>query len=329
MTAVCITCRIPLNPSGSCPRCGQQAREGASGLPGTGPRWLHSAWGRIFIGLLLAQGLFYGLRQLLTGVLLAGTGGDAAELWDNERNLTMLLVAELLAVFLGGLLAGGGQSNGLFLGCIVGVWNGVLSSVAQQSAAQDMLPFAIYLQPALHAAVGGVGGLLGSRIWRPVPAAPSLMQPQGRKTPKKPKGSPFAGKIAWIRVLLTSAIAVVGTLYASTLFYKMVILSGGKLDTATRFQDQLIIWEIRAIFVLLAGTLAGATTPNGLKQGLAVGIASASILLGIQAQQSDSPLQVAALTVISSVTLSMVGGWFGGQLFPPIVVERRRGIADA
>jgi hypothetical protein len=38
-----------------------------------GSQWQHSPWGKILIGVLLAQGLSYGLEQLVTAGLRAGS----------------------------------------------------------------------------------------------------------------------------------------------------------------------------------------------------------------------------------------------------------------
>ena len=55
-----------------------------------GPRWQQTAWGRILIGLILAQGLFYGLRHLVTGILLASSETSPQEVWSDVRNLLLL-----------------------------------------------------------------------------------------------------------------------------------------------------------------------------------------------------------------------------------------------
>ena len=80
-------------------------------------------WGRILIGLLLAQGLFYGLRHLLTGVMLAvsGEGGH-----QTVQGVVLLQALQVLTLAAGCVLAASGQRQGILLGAVVGVWNGAL-----------------------------------------------------------------------------------------------------------------------------------------------------------------------------------------------------------
>src|SRR5689334_11318706 len=67
MATICSRCSHVHDQPESCPRCGAviqvQPREQGP-APAPGPRWQQTAWGRILIGLILAQGLFYGLRHL-------------------------------------------------------------------------------------------------------------------------------------------------------------------------------------------------------------------------------------------------------------------------
>lgn len=322
MALVCSRCSNIYESVGSCPRCGAAApsTEPEAPILGHGPRWQQTAWGRILIGLILSQGLFYGLRHLLTAGLMAMHGGTAQELWSDVRNLLLLQSIQVLS-----LIAGGGQRNGLVLGAVVGTWNGVLSVLLRQNPAQELTIVGLYGQPMLHTAFGAVGGLIGSIIWAPIPAVilPPDMNPQKKKAKRKVV-SPFAGKVAWFRVLAGSAFAVAGTLSATMIFQKVLDVSGGKLGTSHELQDWIITWEIKALAVIVGGMLAGATTPNGLKQGLVVGFAASMVLVGVQAPMTDAWFQVAILIMISTYSLSLVGGWFGGQLFPPIVKLDRR-----
>ena len=57
---------------------------------------------------------------------------------------------------------------------------------------------------------------------------------------------------------------------------KIIDLTGNKVGTRDDFQDLLITWEIKAFLVLLGAVFAGASTKNGLKQGLVVGIVASS-----------------------------------------------------
>ncbi len=326
MAVVCPRCANLYDSASACPRCGAGAFSSDSIGLAHGPRWQQTSWGRILIGLILSQGLFYALRHLLTAALLTYQGGTAEDLWSDVQNILLLQAITIIGLLAGGMLAGGGQRHGLVLGGVVGAWNGVFSVLLRQNPAQDLTMVGLYGQPLLHTAFGAIGGLLGTVIWAPLPAlvVPSDLAPPVKKK-VKPKGpSPFAGKIAWFRVLCGSAFAVAGTLSATMIFQKVLDMSGGRLGTSHEMQDRIITWEIKALAVLVGGMLAGSTTTNGLKQGLVVGFATSIILIGVQAPMTDAWLQVTFFILVSTFSLAMVGGWFGGQLFPPILKPRSR-----
>lgn len=328
MAVVCPRCSNTYEPITACPRCGAAAPvvEREAPAPGHGPLWQQTAWGRILIGLILSQGLFYGLRHLLTGVLLAVQGGNAQDLWDDVQNLLLLQAIQAIGLLAGGLLAGGGQRHGLVLGAVVGAWNGVFAVMFRQNPAQELTAVGLYGQPLLHAAVGAVGGLLGSLIWAPIPVAAVPLALAPPRKPVRPPGRPMlAGKVYWFRVLAGAAFAVAGTLSATMIFQQVLEVSGNKLGTSHELQDRLITWEIKALAVLVGGMLAGATTPNGLKQGLFVGFMASLVLIVVQAPHTEAWLPIAALILGGTLSLAMAGGWFGGQLFPPVVkINRRR-----
>jgi hypothetical protein len=276
--------------------------------------------------LILAQGLFYALKHLLTGVLLAVVGGDPHELWADVRHLLLLQGVQFIALVAGGILAGGGQRHGFILGTVVGAWNGVLAVLLHQIPAQELNLIGLYGQPLLHATFAAIGGWIGSVIWAPIPLAPvPIVLTPPRKAAKKRKVSPFAGRVFWFRVVSGSAFAVAGTLSATLILQKVLDMSGGKLALSHELQDRLITWELKALAVLFGGALAGATTPNGLKQGLFVGFGASMVLIAVQAPTTASWWMFAFFTLVSTFSLSLVGGWFGGQLFPPIIkMERSR-----
>lgn len=327
MSAVCSRCSHAFD-AHACPRCGAPAaaRE-APGEPGHGPRWQQTTWGRIFIGLVLSQGLFYGLRHLTTGLLMAAEDGPPEAMWSDVRNLLILQGIQLFGALVGGVLAGGGQRSGLFLGAVVGAWNGVLAVLLKQNPAQELNAVGLFGQPLLHAFVAAIGGVAGSFVWRPIPlaAVPVALAPPRKPAEASPSAPFLAGKIHFFRILIGAALAVAGTLFAGLLLKKVLLLSGGRLETSNAMQDRLITWEIKALMLVLGGALAGATTSNGIKQGLFVGLLSSAVLIGIQAPTTAAWAELAGYTALSTFTLCVFGGWFGGALFPPVVnYDRRR-----
>jgi hypothetical protein len=332
MTMICPQCNSPFEQRLQCPLCGARllfhdVRRRGDHAPARPLRWQQQPWGRIFVGLVLAQGLFYGLRHLLSAGLLA--------LWEREvveqlcGSASGVLVGQgirMAALFAGALFAGAGQTNGTILGAMVGAWNGVFSVMLLPGPAQALTPIALLGQPLLQAVFGAVGGWLGSTIWKPLSAATERETPLPKmRNSWRRNLNVFAGPVAWFRVGIGAVLAVAGTLAASLVFEKLLDLGHGALATTDEVQDHLITMEIKAMALMLGGALAGASTRNGLKQGLCVGLASTVILIGIEMNFVERWIQMAGFTSVAVLTLSLVGGWFGSQLFPPLVKARRGG----
>jgi hypothetical protein len=281
---------------------------------------MHSFSGRLLIGLLLAQGLYFGFRHLLSGVLLSWLDGeDLQEVWQSPLGLVLLESLQLLPLLLAGLLAGSGQRHGFVLGFLIGLCNSVLCMFLQVSLANPATAIAWYLPPLLHGVLGSLGGWVGSTIWKPlvIPTLPTAPGQLGRKMPvARRRLSLFAGRVAWFRVVLGAALAVAGSLSAEFLLDAALNASQGKLETTTRMQDRIFTWEIRALCILVGAALAGATTSNGLKQGLVVGLLVTCGLLAMA--KHPGTVELAGLTALSSIMLSLAGGWFGSQLLPPV-----------
>jgi hypothetical protein len=244
----------------------------------------------------------------------------------------------VLALLVGAVFAGAGQRQSGFLGGMVGAWNGVFSVLLLPGPTQALTPTALLGQPLLQAAIGAIGAWLGSAYWKPLPSPWSGdFGPAGSKAVSPRKRNflrrhlkLFTGPVAWFRVSVGVGLAVAGTLSATLFFEKILDLGHGALATTDDLQDRLITMEIKALALLLGGALAGATTSNGLKQGFCVGLASTVILIGVEMNFVERWLQLACFTLVSALSLSLVGGWFGSQLFPPLVKSRRdRGLSRA
>ncbi len=286
-------------------------------------RWQQTPWGRILIGLLLAQGLYHGMRHLLTaGLLVAGD----ADVWRTLTGLLVLQGLQGLGLLAGGGLAGAGQRQGFFFGAVVGVWNGVLAMLTTPNAAPGLTALAFYGQPLLQTAFGAAGGFLGSLVFRPLPTVNVPQPGRAARDPKREAKRPssFAGPIAWFRVAVGSAVAVTGAFWASVILETILEASGGNMTVSTQLQARLVTWEITAVAMLLGGGLAGATTFNGMKQGLVVGVAAAAMLVGIRLSGRTVAIDDVAVTTFSAIALGVLGGWFGSQLFPPVISAVRR-----
>jgi hypothetical protein len=138
----------------------------------------------------------------------------------------------------------------------------------------------------------------------------------------------FTGPISWGRVLAGAAVAVAGTLYAKTLLLLVLDAADGKLSIGSFLEAELVTWEIKALAILFGSAIAGSGTVNNLKQGSCVGFAVSIVQLGILMASDSVPLEKAILTVAGALALGLVGGWFGGQMFPPYFARDNTRSAD-
>lgn len=329
MPMVCPQCEGSFSQRLACPACGvrleyRAASTRSRALADAGA-WQQTPWGRILIGLLLAQGLYYGLWHLCKAVAMATDPEGARTVWGTLSGLVILQSLNAVGLLLGGALAGAGKRQGVVYGALVGLGNGLIAVALQGGRAAQVLPVLIYGQPLLHIVLGATGGFAGLLIWRPLPAL-ATAAPAGpaKRGPRRRDNSVFGGPVAWFRVIAGSGIALGGALWASAILDLVLTAGEGKLIIDSNLQAQVTTWEITILALLLGGAWAGATTANGLKQGLCVGIATASVLAGVRLTGKSIHFDTLLPTLIVAVLFCLVGGWFGGQLFPPLVSFVRR-----
>jgi hypothetical protein len=337
MPLVCPQCKQLYDQNGVCPLCNvvllyhaqnlQQDATSAS-IADEGPSaWQQTPWGKILVGLILAQGLSFGLQQLLTaGFLATGDGGDV---WGTLLGIVMRHAILGVSLLIAGALSGAGQRRGIVYGALVGVVSGLISLGVQairMDAAPSMLSSAV---PLVHLFIGALGGALGMLIWRPTPQLPELEGNTPTPVPASTFGSSLekmlSGPVHIGRVSAGAFIIVMGVVWSKAILDFLLRASGGALTISSQLQAQLVSMEITALAALFGAAFAGATTRNGLKQGMCVGIAAAAIVLGMQISSPKFALEPALFTLSGIITVALVGGWFGGQLFPPIGERRKRG----
>jgi hypothetical protein len=277
----------------------------------------------MFLGILLAQGLYFGLRKLCLAGLLAFGESLQNQVMTALYGLMLLQAIQLVSLTVGATLAGAGQKWGFVLGAGVGLLNGILSYVFQDAPGQIATLAALFGMPLVHTVVGGVAGHIGCSIWKPLappeePKAAFLFEKR-IIGPSQAHPSSFSGPVSWLRVAFGAAFAVSGTLFAKKILENVVDVSEGKLTTDSYLQAELITWEIRALAILLGSALAGSATANCLKQGFAVGLAVSAVhLLGALGARG-LPMDQTILTIACALALGIIGGWFGGQLLPPYI----------
>src|SRR5438309_413809 len=129
MAMVCPQCHGAYEQRLQCPTCevrlGFLEHRTPDGSPRPPSSWQQTPWGRLLVGLILAQGIFHGLRHLCVAWLLASEGADQPELWNTIPGLILLQSLQVIGLFFGALLAGAGQRQGAVYGAVLGVWNGV------------------------------------------------------------------------------------------------------------------------------------------------------------------------------------------------------------
>jgi hypothetical protein len=332
MAMVCPRCSRSFEQQLNCPLCGsrllfQANTAGVSSEPsGTEdfPQWQQTPWGRLAIGFILSQGLAYGLQQILTAGMLAT--GEQSSIWTTLWGIVLLHGIQGGCLLIGGALCGAGKRRGILYGSFLGLVNGLIFLFTQRQGDGTPTAIALYGQPILHMAFGAFGGLIGMLIWKPLPA---IQVPEGAGTAKiaalpAPTFGFLDGPIYLGRVCLGIFVVVNGIVWSNAVLSWVMQASQGALEIRTHLQSQLISWEVCGLATLVGAGLAGANTFNGLKQGLCVGIGSSLILAGVQLGNAKAVLETTILMILGVMVMTIVGGWFGSQLFPPIQARKRR-----
>lgn len=366
MPRVCPRCKSSLGDEASCPNCGFQVvtppeirRPPRRRAPSSSSKWQQTAWGKTLIGLLLAQGLYYGLLMLVRTVASAmGEEASSQEWMGSFNGLLLIQVLQLVSLLAGGMVAGAGQRRGVLYGAIVGMYNGVLFlAVYVLVLGQTLRPEALVMLPILQIAFGTAGGFIGNTIWKPIQQLTTLSPVEeggvgalGPRAPaditvpppKLPRVSPLAGPINWVGVAGGTLLAVLGTIGARSVFN--IIMAGTDAPPLdTQRQAQFLTWEISVLALLIGGAFAGSNSSNGFKQGLLVGSIASFLLVIIYLWKgdnnaTDTPTWVFSFfgfkgsamverivfTVLSVMPLGIAGGWFGGQLLPPVILPPRQ-----
>lgn len=333
MSMVCPQCsQVYEQQERICPTCSvqllffaQMAPASATPLPAheDNGRWQHTALGRIAVGIILAQGLALGLKQLLTAGLLAGGENSAAALWGSLTGLVLLHSLHALGLFVGGALAGAGQQRGTVFGALAGLGSGMVFLALMPATTQLLPEGSHFAQPLLHLVFGAIGGWVGKTIWKPTPIF-SVPQPKSLiPAPALYEMRWLSGPVSWGRVVIGATLMACGIVWSNMLLNWMVDASRGTLALTTHFQAKLVSAEIAGLTMMVGAAFAGATTWNGAKQGLCVGIGGAVLYAGFQLANPKTQLETAVFAVSCMIGLGLVGGWFGGQLFPPLGSGRR------
>jgi hypothetical protein len=332
-----------------CPRCGTRtddteapANLAPAAAPAAEAAEPLSAGTGLFMGLLLAQGLYYALRHLVTALLLAaGDPAAEAEYWAGFHGLVTQHTLQTITLLLGGMIAGAGQKHGLVIGVTLGAANAILLMGLPALAGQLPNELLLIGQPLLHMVVGAAGGYLGSRVWQQAPPVPTFADPRANQErlttmlPDQPT-TVVTEPLPWVRIILGTAVAAGGTLGARLIRDFVLAASGGLRGSAEIQRSQFITWEISVLAQVIGGGLAGAATRSGGVHGFWVGMLASAIMVTAQSFANmtlrsheftawliglpvpeGSP---AALVIqgVQAVALAALGGWLGALILPVI-----------
>jgi hypothetical protein len=336
MPLVCPQCKQLFEQNGVCPLCNvvllyhapnlqSEPAPAATTVEDESSQWQQTPWGKILIGLILAQGLSFGLQQLLTAGFLAS--GDGSDHWNTVLGIVLHHAVLAFSLLIGGALSGAGQTRGIIYGSFVGLASGIITLMLQNHRGEAFFSLFIYAEPIIHLATGGIGGALGMLIWPPTPKLPELENSTPTPIPLPSfgiaLGNMLSGPVHFGRVCVGAFVIVIGVVWSQAILEFLLRASNGSLALSSKLQAQLVSMEITALVVLLGAGFAGASTRNGFKQGLCVGFAASAIVLGVQINNPRFTLEAAVFTLSGIILTAQVGGWFGGQLFP-LVMSRQR-----
>lgn len=348
MQLFCPACQAAFPGTQRCPRCGgllllpQEAAEAASSrlkVPQRPPSFQPTPVGRVVVGAVFALGLYLGLRQLATGVVLA-SHPDPDSWWGSFEGLVVVCGGQALAVIFGAIVAAAGRNGGVVFGLTVGGLCGTLFLAAELLAGAPAHDLVLYIQPIVLVCVGGVAGVLAARVWgsvpildMPVPDPNKLSSAQFALTGPNAKGRPTS----LVRVLLGAMIMLAAIAVADKVRTGAQKYSGGLLRVNSVGQGQFLTWQIAVLGVLAGGATAAAGTGAGIRHGVLAGVLGAIGVLGMTVSRGEplgpvaywlSTLRLgtipyndpAAITaaVGGVLLLGVLGGWLGGTLFQPL-----------
>ena len=355
MLLFCPECQSAFTGVSRCPRCGGlllMPDETPEPVDVTGHAPLipikSTPTGRIVVGTVVALGLYLGLRKLTTGWVLASTA-DVDIWWHSAEALIAVFCLQVFAAGFGAVLTSAGRPRGISLGAAVGGLCGGLFLAAEVAAGAPPAQLVLLLQPVLLIATGAIAGAVGAWVWAAVPEfdmpAPLVKKSSSidllQDAPRE-----IAHPTIWYRVLIGALIIVAGMALAEKARHGAEKASGGMLKVESRGQGKFMSWQIAALAVLIGGAFAGAGTGAGIRHGVYSGLLGGigGCILGIVRGEFSQPEEyllkwmnlavespndpVAILGVAFGVLVaSLVGGWFGGQLFPalaPLHMRRAR-----
>lgn len=344
MQLYCPSCQTPSIATDRCLRCGDrlitatEAYTPASVGTVVAPDPIRpTAPGRIAVGCVAALGLYLALREF------TNTLATDPEWWTSSAGFVLACLVRGVGALGGGLLAGAGRRSGAITGLIVGLVFGGLLLLADAMMLGRIGPNEIGVAVGL-AVLAGLAGTIGGWVWPPeaeLPqAAPVVRRGSSLARLAADQKQELRGRpISWIRVLIGAVIVVAGVAGADMVRTGLKKETGGILNTGSPAQAGMVDLQIAALIALVGAVVAGGGTGAGVRHGvLAGGLAGLGVavlgsgwtapvvgglfelLSSTPPGGTNGPMALALVVML----LCTAGGWFGGQIFPPLVPKHLR-----
>jgi hypothetical protein len=354
MRKVCPQCQASYADQFFCPNCGVEMLD----IPDrsaviTGPTSKsmrhenRSTAQRLLAGVIVGQALYYGLRQLGTAFLLAAGLG---QWWSTSPGRIAAPLLQLVAVLLGGLVAGAGNARSTACGAAVGLINALLFLGAQYFLNSRPPEPQLLAGWIVCIALASAGAALGRWFWPALEDWPNAMPVKKEKTKdKKRRGKDERRNlpISWFRILGGAVLAVGCTVWAGPIREFLIHSGRGMFAMDSHMQSQFVAWVISALAMLAGGAFAGALSHGGVRHGFLVGVlASAGIFVIhlqvihevfpaehffaalVQMPESDTPTvgRTLLFLITNTMLLGTLGGIFGRALLPMAPTGPRGGL---
>jgi hypothetical protein len=260
-----------------------------------------TAFRRAVIGTVVALGLDFALRDWLQGTaaIIAPLRNLSTADWQASLEGHIAVAGcGVIAAAVGGILAGAGRPSGILTGLFVGLVSAstlIIPDVlaGRPSSGLTWAAAATILLVTILAAMLGAAGW-PAKVDLPMPMlatgsslASSVALNYAVAQQHANQDSESEHSIAWVRVMIASVLAIAALVTATQSRELLRDNFGNRLRMGIDIPAVTLQLAILPLF--LAGTLAGASTRVGLKNGAMAGVVTTGLLLVLSLQQPPPP----------------------------------------
>jgi len=293
--------------------------------------------GRVGVGCVVALGLHLALREWTTAAL-----GPAGELPPTVGFVIGFLL-RLVTAGVGGVMTGAGRRQNFSGGAVVGLVCGLAWLLVDGYPQLVVDPLRGGLVGVMAVAAGLTATAAG-RVWPEPIVVPDAPSPRDSSLMGlKPTNGPRAtGRpTRWLQLLIATGLATAGISAAEKMRTGLRELPAGLLQLGGPSAAARVDFQLTVVVVMLAAAVAGAGTGAGFRHGLIAGILTAVGVYVLRATAeadalpgldwlaealcpADAPARNIEMALGGvALTAMTVGGWLGGQLFPPLRRTRK------